>query len=136
MSQDILNVILSGVGVVLSALCTWVASKLTKWLDTKVKDEKLKKFLNGLNEIIANAIKAVYQEYVEALKKEGKFDEEAQKIAKQKAINIIMNQLTTDMKSYIQENFGDVEQWLSQKIECVIYELKSKYKNNTGEENN
>lgn len=128
MSQDILNAILSGAGVIISALCAWCASMLTKWLDSKIKDEKLKNFLSKMNAIITDAITAVYQEFVEQLKKEGKFDDEAKAEAKQKAMDIINSQLTTEMKEYIQENYGDIEKWINQKIESVIYELKNKYK--------
>ena len=128
MSQDILNAILSGAGVIISALCAWCASMLTKWLDSKIKDEKMKNFLSKMNSIITDAIMAVYQEFVEQLKKEGKFDDEAKAEAKQKAMEIINSQLTTEMKEYIQENYGDIEKWVNQKIESVIYELKNKYK--------
>lgn len=128
MSQDILNAILSGAGVIISALCAWCASMLTKWLDSKIKDEKMKNFLSKMNSIIIDAITAVYQEFVEQLKKEGKFDDEAKVQAKQKAMDIINSQMTTEMKKYIQENYGDIEKWINQKIESVIYELKNKYK--------
>ena len=128
MSQDILNAILSGAGVIISALCAWCASMLTKWLDSKIKDEKMKNFLSKMNSIITDAITAVYQEFVEQLKKEGKFDDEAKVQAKQKAMDIINSQMTTEMKKYIQENYGDIEKWINQKIESVIYELKNKYK--------
>lgn len=128
MSQDILNAILSGAGVIISALCAWCASMLTKWLDSKIKDEKMKNFLSKMNSIITDAIMAVYQEFVEQLKKEGKFDDEAKAEAKQKAMEIINSQLTTEMKEYIQENYGDIEKRVNQKIESVIYELKNKYK--------
>lgn len=128
MSQDILNAILSGAGVIISALCAWCASMLTKWLDSKIKDEKMKNFLSKMNSIITEAIMAVYQEFVEQLKKEGNFNDEAKAEAKQKAIEIINSQLTTEMKEYIQENYGDIEKWVNQKIESVIYELKNKYK--------
>lgn len=136
MSQDILNAILSGAGIIISALCAWCASMLTKWLDSKIKDEKMKNFLSKMNSIITDAITAVYQEFVEQLKKEGKFDDEAKTEAKQKAMDIINSQLTTEMKEYIQENYGDIEKWVNQKIESVIYELKNKYKQKVNNDQN
>ena len=62
------------------------------------------------------------------VKKDGKFDKEAQEEAKRRAICIINGQLTKDMKKFITENFGDIEEWIGKKIEAVIYNLKNQQK--------
>lgn len=128
MSQEVLNIILSGVSVIVTGLCGWVVTLLINWLNNKIKDEKLSAFLVRMTTIITDAVQAIYQEFVEVLKKEGRFDAEAQKEAKQRALNIIKGQLTEDMKSYISENFGDIEEWVGEKIESVIYNLKNQNK--------
>ena len=51
--------------------------------------------------------------------------EECQKQAKEKALEIINSQLTEELKSYISSNYGDIQIWLSNKIESVIYMLKT-----------
>ena len=130
MNQEILNIILAGLGTIVSGLCTWGIAVLTKWLDNKIKDDKLKNFLVNITAIVMDAVMAVYQEFVETLKEKGEFDEEAQKEAKEKAKQIIMGQLTIDMKNYITENFGEIQSWVEEKIEAVIYDLKNKNKAN------
>ena len=45
--------------------------------------------------------------------------------AKQKALDIILKQLTPELIDYIQTNFGDMREWLSNKIESIIYSLKA-----------
>lgn len=59
-----------------------------KWINTKTKklsketdNETLNKYLKMLSETITKCVIATNQTYVETLKKQGKFDEEAQKIA-------------------------------------------------------
>ena len=59
-----------------------------KWINVKTKkisketdNETLNKYLKMLSETITKCVIATNQTYVETLKKQGKFDEEAQKIA-------------------------------------------------------
>ena len=125
MSQEILNIILSALGVVVMGLASWGVAVLTNWLNTKIKDKNLAMFLTKITTIITDAVKAIYQDFVEVLKKQGKFDAEAQKVAKEKALDIIKGQLTEEMKEYITSNFGDIEKWISDKIEAVLYTLKN-----------
>lgn len=125
MPQEILNILLSALGIVVTGLVSWGVVVLTNWLNTKIKDKNLAMFLTKVTTIVTDAVKTVYQEFVEALKKDGKFDAEAQVKAKDKALAIIKQQLTDELKSYIETNFGDVEKWLGEKIEAVLYTLKN-----------
>lgn len=125
MSQEILNIVLSALGVVVMGLASWGVAVLTNWFNTKIKDKNLAMLLTKITNIITDAVKAVYQQFVEALKKEGKFTEEAAKEAKDKALEIIKGQLTEEMRTFIQSNFGDLGKWLSEQIETVLYTLKN-----------
>lgn len=125
MPAEVLNILLSALGVVVTGLASWGVAMLTKWLNTKIKDKQLGMFLTKITTIITDAVMAVYQEFVEVLKKNGKFDAAAQQEAKEKAIAIIEGQLTDDMRSFIQDNFGDIKAWISSKIEAVLYNLKN-----------
>ena len=123
--ENATNILLSALGVVVTGLASWGVAMLTKWLNTKIKDKQLGMFLTKITTIITDAVMAVYQEFVEVLKKNGKFDAAAQQEAKEKAIAIIEGQLTDDMRSFIQDNFGDIKAWISSKIEAVLYNLKN-----------
>lgn len=76
--------------------------------------------------IIQSAVQAIQQVFVDALKDDGKFDAKEQAIAKEKCLAIINEQLTPELTAYIQENFGDVQKYLSTQIEAVLYNLKQK----------
>lgn len=125
MNQEILNILLSGLSVIITGLCSWIAATLVKWLNEKISDKKYSDMLSQLIYIITDAVQCVYQEFVEVLKKEGGFTEEAQKEAKERAMNIIYSQLSEKMKQFIIDNYGNIETWLSEKIESVIYSLKA-----------
>ena len=62
---------------------------------------------------------------VEALKKEGNFNKDAQLIALNKARDITLEQLSADTKNYITENFGDLNTWINTQIEAIINLLKN-----------
>ncbi len=125
MPQEILNILLSALGVIVTGLVSWGVVVLTNWLNTKIKDKNLAMLLTKATTIVSDAVKTVYQEFVEALKKDGKFDAEAQAQAKEKALAIIKGQLTDEIKTFIESNFGDVQNWLAEKIEAVLYTLKN-----------
>ena len=124
MTEELLNTILAAVGVIISGLAAWAAEALVSWIKTKIKDKKFQMFLEKITYIVRDAVQAVYQEFVDGLKKQGKFDEEAQTMVKDKAIEIIECQLTASMREFIEENFGDLELWIAHKIESIIYEAK------------
>ena len=67
----------------------------------------------------------MFQTYVESLKKEGAFTSEKQKEALAKCLTIIEGSLSTELKDYIVNNYGDMEAYLKTLIESTIYSLKN-----------
>ena len=124
MNQEILNIILAGLSIIVTGLCSWGTTALINFLNAKIADKKLANFLSRTSLIVSDAVQSIYQEFVEVLKKEGKFNQEAQQEAKRRAMAIITGQLSTEMKKYIESNFGEIEAWISEKIESTIYQLK------------
>lgn len=125
MPQEILNIIISAVSIVVTGLVSWGVSVLINLMNTKIKDKTLAAHLTAITQIVTDAVMNVFQTFVETLKANGTFDKAAQEEAKQKALDIIMNQLTPELVEYIKSNYGDVKEWISNKIESVIYSLKA-----------
>lgn len=126
MPQEVLNIILSAVSVVVLGLASWGVTVLTSFINSKMKDKKMAAFLTKIINIVNDSVKTIFQEFVEILKQEGRFDETKQKQAKEKALQIINSQLTPELIDFVQSNYGDVEAWLSNQIEVAIYNLKNK----------
>ena len=112
------------IGTIGTGLATWLTTMLVTWLNTKIKDQKLAKWSSQVSMIIMNAVQTVFQEFVDTMKKSGTWNEEAAKEAKERAYNIIMGQLTSELQSYITDNFGDMKEWIMNQIEAMIYQLK------------
>ena len=75
------------------ALCYFAAAKIGEWKKTTDNDVAIK-YLGMLDNTITSAVLATTQTYVEALKREGKFDLEAQKIAFAQTYDAVMGVLT------------------------------------------
>lgn len=125
MSQEVLNIILSALSIAVTGLVSWGVGVLINWMNSKIKDQTLAKHLTAVTQIVTDAVMNVFQSFVETLKANGSFDEKAQEDAKERAMDIIMTQLTPELVDYVKTNYGDLEEWLSNKIESVIYTLKS-----------
>ena len=113
------------IGVLIAGLGTLITVLINKY----VKNDKLKTILNSLNETVRNAVSEVYQTYVEALKKDGMFDAEAQKEALNKALIIIKTNLPTEALDWVKENYSDIDAYFRSLIEATIGLLKNNSKN-------
>lgn len=124
LTETIKDILLSACSIVVTGLLGWGVTVLTSWLNTKIKDKKLASYLTRITQITTDAVECVFQSFVETLKNNDKFDQNAQKEAKDKALEIINSQLTDELKDFIADNYGDIQKWLLNKIESVIYQLK------------
>ncbi len=82
--------------------------------------EKLNKYIAMLADTITQCVIATNQTYVESLKKEGKFDLEAQQIAFQKTLLAVQATLTTEAKQYLIEFYGDLDIYITSAIEAAV----------------
>lgn len=114
----------SAIGTALTGLLTWLTLTITNFFNGKIKDKKMAAHATALLQIVMSAVKSVSQSFVDTLKKNGKFDEEAQKEAKERAMVIVKSELTVELKEYIVNNFGDIESYISNQIEAALYNLK------------
>jgi len=77
-----------------------------------------------ISDTIIQCVIATNQTYVEALKKEGKFDAEAQEKAFEITKQAVLAVLTNQARDFIEMSYGDVEAWLNQQIEATINTYK------------
>lgn len=125
MDDIFINILSCIVTVIILPFITLLGSKLIKWISKKIDDENLEKNLIKATNIVLDAVKYVLQTYVDNLKKEGKFTKDAQLIAFNKAKEIVLSQFNEEIKSYIKDNFGDIDSWIDVQIEASINNLKN-----------
>ena len=125
MNQILLNILAAVSTCIILPLISFLGIKLSQWLSTKIKDEKAAALFTKAVDIVTNAVRITFQTYVESLKNSGSFGKEEQLIAFEKAKAIITSELTEDLKTFIVQNYGDLQTWISNQIEAAIYKLKN-----------
>ena len=92
--------------------------KKTQELNSKNENELMNKYLTMLSNTIIDCVIATNQTYVESLKKQGKFDLEAQKVAFEMTYNAVINVLSNDAKTYLSNIYGDLNKYITNMIEA------------------
>ena len=125
MNDILLNVLSVVVTAVVVPLISYLGFRLSQWLSTKIKDEKAKVLLTNAINVVTDAVRATFQTYVEALKKSGTFDKDAQIKAFTLAKDTVLKQLSDESVQFISSNYGDIDNWLTTQIESAINQLKN-----------
>ena len=100
MISEIINVcIIPLLGVLVTYLVKFINAK-SKELEAQTDSAIAKKYISMLSNTITSCVIATNQTYVESLKKQGKFDAEAQKEAFQMTLNAVLAVLNDEAKEY------------------------------------
>lgn len=89
-------------------------------LTQRTNNEIAEKYAKLITDTITDCVIATNQTYVDSLKKQGKFDGEAQKQAFQETYIAVMDVLSEDAKTYIEETMGDLQTYLIKRIEATV----------------
>ena len=100
-------------------ICYLISVKIDE-IKKKNNNETVNKYLDMLNDTITNAVLTTTQTYVESLKKDGIFTKEAQQEAFRKTYDAVMKILTEDAKKCLTESVGDLETYITNKIESEV----------------
>ena len=106
-------------GLLVSFLVVWLTAKKEE-IKEKIQNEKAKKYLDMLNTTICECVLATNQTYVDALKDQNIFNEEAQKQALQKTYDAVIKILSEDAKEYLSTAYGDLQTLILEKIESQV----------------
>ena len=105
--------------IITRSLVIYISTKKDE-LKNKTDNELAKKYLDLLNDTIANCVIATNQTYVEALKKENAFTADAQKAAFEKTYQAVIATLSEEAQKYLPEVVGDLQTYITQKIEANV----------------
>lgn len=110
-------------GILVPFVIAWFRAK-TEALAASTDSELAKKYIGMLTDTVTNAVIAVNQTYVDALKGKNAFTAEAQKEAFQMAYSTVISNLTEEAKVYLTETYGDLDSYLTMLIEAKVREQK------------
>lgn len=105
--------------IITRSLVIYISTKKDE-LKSKTDNELAKKYLDLLNDTIANCVIATNQTYVETLKKGNAFTADAQKAAFEKTYQAVIATLSEEAQKYLPEVVGDLQTYITQKIEASV----------------
>ena len=117
-------VVIPAIPVLVTYLVKYLKAKAEQ-TTTKINNELIRTYLQEATDAVLQAVTYTAQTYVDTLKKQGKFDKEAQKIAFNTAKDIALKLLTDEAKQMIEDLYGDLMLWLETKIEQTVKEQKT-----------
>lgn len=118
--NDIFRVcIIPLLGVLTTYLINYIKVKMAE-IQMKTENDIIDKYLSMLTNTVTECVIATNQTYVETLKKEGKFDLDAQKKAFEMTQEAVMLILTDEAKKYLSAAVGDLNVFISQQIEAAV----------------
>ena len=117
--------ILPALGVLITGLITWLTTTIVSWINEKIKDKKVASMLTFITNAVTNAVKTVHQTYVENIKGTDGWTKEVQLEALNRALELAKSQLTVEARKFIEEYFGDLNNYLLNLIEAILYNLKN-----------
>ena len=112
-------VVIPLLGILTAYVVKIVNAKLEE-VSANRKNELEKKYIDMLNDTISDCVIATTQTYVESLKKQGSFDAEAQKKAFNQTYGAVMGILSEEAKKYLNEAIGDLNLYITEKIEAEV----------------
>ena len=110
-------------GILTTYFVSYIKTKREQVVE-EMDNELGKKYISMLFNTVSDCVIATNQTYVEALKKEGRFDVSAQKVAFQKTYVAVLNILSYESKSYLEAMVGDLESFIKNLIEAEVNRQK------------
>ena len=117
-------VVIPAIPVLVTYLVKYLKAKADQ-TTTKINNELVRTYLQEATDAVLQAVTYTAQTYVDTLKKQGKFDKEAQQKAFNTAKDIALKLLTDEAKQMIEDLYGDLMLWLETKIEQTVKEQKT-----------
>ena len=85
----------------------------------------IKAFLTEATDAVSTAVTYTSQTFVDALKKEGKFDKDKQQEALKKSLDKAISLLSESAKNALTDIYGNLEAYLTSKIEAEVRSQKT-----------
>lgn len=113
-------VIFPALAAIVTGLATWGVTVFVAWLNTKIKNEKVRSAVKNVRDIIAAAVAKTAQNFVDDLKKNGEFVPEKQAEAFKMTLEAVKAQLTAEATAAINAITSDAEAWIAAEIEKAV----------------
>ena len=126
--NDFIATLLQAVLVAAVPVCAAFIGKglkaLGAYLGQKSENETAKKYLAAAADAVATAVTYTSQVYVDKLKEAGQFTKENQREALEIAVAQAKNLLTAEAAAFLENAYGDLNEYLKSRIEAEVRNQK------------
>ena len=105
---------------ILTTLLVKTINEKSKEIAQESQNELAEKYITMLAQTISDCVIATNQTYVSSLKNQDAFTIDAQKEAFSRTYNAVMAILSDEAKTYLANIYGDLEQYITTKIEAEV----------------
>ena len=122
--DELMKTVLTACIPALTVVFGWGLNKAVSIANSYISNKFAQNCLQNAANAVFNAVQYVNQTYVDALKEADKFDEDAQRIAYDRALAAAKKALTQETVTFIKETFGDLDSYLKPMIESQVRSQK------------
>ena len=123
--DEFLKIVLTACIPALTIILGWGINKAASIASSYIDNAFAQNCINNAAKAVSNAVSYVNQAYVDALKEQNRFDENAQRIAYNEALTAAKMALSKETVQFIKETFGDLDGYLKPMIEAQVRNQKT-----------
>lgn len=122
--KTLIDMIAEPVLLAIGGLLVYCVKKGIQYLQDRLNNDCANKYLEMAKETIVSCVMATNQSYVDSLKNNGAFNQDAWVTAFEKSKNNVLKLLSDAQKEVITEIYGDIDAWINTQIEATVRQLK------------
>ena len=122
--SNLLIAVITAAVPVLTAYGVTLIRKVTAAASARTEDARVQGYITEIGIAVSDAVSATSQTYVDSLKNKGEFTLEAQKEAAKRALESCIASLTPAARDFITRVYGDINSYLTNKIEAEVRSQK------------
>lgn len=122
--SNLLYLVLTGILPLVAVYIVTYIKSVIKKATAETEDTMVAEALRYAGDMLERIVISINQTYVDGLKKAGKFDKEAQAVAKQMALDKAKEVLTNEAQAAIMKTYGSLQAYLEIQIESLVNQNK------------
>jgi hypothetical protein len=117
--MDYTEIIITIITAVIVPGAVWLMKRIDSYLSTRIKDERLQKYLKLASECVTDAVGNVAQTFVDQIEDKD-WNDQTKREAFELARNTALENLGIMGRRLIEEALGDFDAWVDTKIEAEV----------------
>lgn len=124
MKSEVVSQIVDLLTPLILAILGYLSIKVTKYIDSKLKNQEDKDFAEKIRSVAMDSVKSVYQTYISKQKGQSTLEPEVAAKAKEMAMDQIKEHLGPELNKKLGNDDAKIDSVLSTKVEAAVFDMK------------